>query len=143
MTYPAIYRAGQQTLLVRDDKIIGEGRVVQIVGNELSSIERASVVMTDDAGMALISKTAAAKALGNVRYVYLNFCSSSGLYLGTPFIGHEDNELNMIFKDVMIVDKMNLGLGMVPDTFKNVPGYNSLFFDDLSFEDKTIVPIKS
>lgn len=120
--YPAVETTGRLTLLVRDNKVIGECCVIAMRGSDVAFVE-----MHNKAAKDLIANTQAAKVLRGIEWVHVSFYPTTGLYCGTNYVGPEADELNKIFERVMIVDNHHFLYGMCPDTFKNVPGYQSAF----------------
>lgn len=123
MNYPAIETVGRATLIVRGNEVIGECKVVTMRGSDIANVQ-----MQDKAAKDLIATTLAVKIMDDkTDWVTVGFFPLTGLYLNTNFNGPEAEELDKIFEDTRIVDKLNLSYGMVPDTFKDIPGYRSAF----------------
>lgn len=128
MSYAAGCHIGGTVLFIRDNSIIGEGIVKETLRYEHTGKVIAVVIVTDEAAKKLIAQTIAMKTfstLGISDSVLLGFCYESGEYITSGFSPTWESELSKIFKDIKIVSKTDLQHGTVPDSFKNVPGYNT------------------
>lgn len=120
----AIESVGREVLLIRDKRIIGEGY------SRSSADGTIAIEMLDERAKALIADSLAVKLWGTsfpekkFKYSTFKFCQFTGEYIDMSH--HDPYMLCPTLSDVRVVDKMGLHYGIVPDTFKDVEGYNAI-----------------
>jgi hypothetical protein len=120
--FRAVETVGREVLLIRDNKVIGEGYTSTMRDGVLA------VQMRDDLAKVLVEDSKMVKLWAEsfpdkkFKYSMFHFCSFTGNYLGE----NEEEYTLKNFDDVRIVDKSNLYYGMVPSTFKDVEGYRAV-----------------
>ncbi len=118
----AVETVGREVVLIRDNKVIGEGYVSTMSGGVVT------VEMRDDRAKALVEDSEMVKLWGEkfpekkFKYSLFHFCSYAGNYLGE----NEEQYSLKNFDDIRVVDKFNLRYRMVPSTFKDVEGYGAV-----------------
>lgn len=129
-----IYKAakcGSEVLLILNNEVIGEGKAVT---------ERDGVIaieMRDDAAQALVADSAMVKMWAEkfpekkFKYSLFHFSAYTGEYLGE----NEDEYTPEALMDVRVVDKSDLRYGMVPSSFKELPGYHAAMKENEDSED--------
>jgi hypothetical protein len=116
----AVETVGREVVLIKDNKIIGEGYSAATAGYTVS------IEMRDDRAKALVDDSIQVKewkkhAPGKeYRYSLFHFSQFNGCYLG------DNDEFYEPLENVFVVDKRNLSYGFVPNSFKNVEGYRSV-----------------
>lgn len=116
----AVKDVGRDVVLIKDNKIVGEGRSVTIRDGEVS------IEMTDDRAKALVENSVQVKTWAEshpdkkYKWSYFRFLTVTGTYVGEGELFCEELD------DIMVVDKFNLRYGMVPDTFKDVEEYRGV-----------------
>lgn len=127
----AVENVGVPVLLIRDNQIIGEGY------SQTSAHGMISIEMRDDRAKALIENTPQVKMWEQkfpekkFKWSMYKFCRFTGQYLDMS-----QDDPDMLCKElegVRVVDKQKFRYGMVPDSFKDVPGYRD-FFNQLEKE---------
>lgn len=116
MNHNRAFETGKSLFIIRDNKIVGEGRVSHAIGDDWAAVE----ITKGDIYEALL-KTEACKRLGT-KYVWLRYFSLTGMFICSSFT--DQPELDEMFQETRAVDQFNLGWGMVPDSFKDVEGYS-------------------
>lgn len=119
--FPAVENVGREVVLIRDNKVIGEGYSVTKAGGIVS------IEMRDDAAKALIENSMQVKVLAEsfpekkYKWAYFRFFGFDGSYADS-----EDDRYHAEFENVRVVDKFNLRYGIVPDSFKDVEGCGAI-----------------
>jgi len=133
ITSLAVENVGRDVLLVRDNKVIGEGRT------QTSDCTVVSVEMVDDRAKALVDSSPMVQVLAvhspdrKYRWALFHFHAFTGRYADLP----EDGDLYFAdLENVRVVDKLNFEYGLVPDSFKEVEGYRAVI-------NKTLEEIKN
>jgi hypothetical protein len=123
--FEAVPRVGQDVLLVRDNKIIGEGWA----GG--SAYGMVSIEMRDERAKALIENSRQVQMWGKsfpekkFKYSTFKFWQGTGEY-----VDMSDEDADMKCEElvgVRVVDKHNFEYGMVPKFFESVEGYRGFF----------------
>lgn len=115
--YAAADRCGNDVLIIRDNQIVGKAKSVLQRGDLFVGIE-----LLDDAAKSLIdiTKNADLQSLG-YRHIYIKYDPITGNFLPDENF----KEVREAMKDTMIVDEFNFRWGMVPEKFRDVPGYRA------------------
>lgn len=119
----AIQSVGREVLLVKNNKIVGEGYAISsadyIVGVEMRD-DRAKALVADSEQVKAWAKHYPDKAF---KYSSFHFSELTGVYTDwDDGRGYYCAALD----EVRVVDKRNLGYGMVPDSFKDTEGYREV-----------------
>lgn len=124
---PAVEKVGIAVVLIADNKIVGEGYVTSMADGMVS------VEMRDDPAKALIADSTQVKLWAQsfeekkFKYSTFKFCMFTGNYLD---MSHSDPDMKCDgLQNVRVVDKNNLSYGIVPESFRTVEGYRSLFIE--------------
>lgn len=129
--YYAIEKVGREVLLVRDNKIIGEGY------SQTSAHGMISIEMRDERAKALIANSRQIKIWEEkfpekkYKWSMYKFCQFTGQYLDMS--ADDPDMLCTELEGVRVVDKRDFHYGFVPDSFKDVEGYRN-FFNQLEKE---------
>lgn len=108
-------RVGETVLIIRNNAVIGKGYTCLQRGDLFIGI-----TLHDEAAQALldISTDPDLQALG-YRRIFIKYDPTTGDFL--PELNLE--KVCEAMKNTLIVDEFNFRWGMVPDKFKDVPGY--------------------
>lgn len=109
----AVEGCGNEILIIKDNKIVGKGRA------QMCTNYQVDISIEDEAGRAFFADDFAVKILG-WKNTYFRYYMTTGVYLPT-FMDEPDGR----GKETRIVDAFKLSFGMVPDSFKDIEGYNS------------------
>ena len=115
MLDPAVDGTNRAVLIIRGDKIIGKGRTV------LKSCDEIAVRLTEGQIIEESKDLDIIQALG-LENSFFRFSQWTGIF---ALWSHEDGDIIRLFKDIRVVDEWRFQFGLVPDTFKTVPGYDS------------------
>ena len=113
----AVEGVGKDILFIKDNKVVGKGKSQVAYGDEWVGVS-----YLEGEFLEKFQLTEHVKVM-SLKHTYLRFCPFLGV-----FIGDEEklgSDVVDIFEDVRVVDEFNFRWGMVPDTFKDVPGYRS------------------
>jgi hypothetical protein len=123
----AIETVGKQTLLIKDNKIIGEVSVVTMVGMVCG------VSMKDTACKELIKDTAQFKIWSGAengklqehgyKYSYFHFNIITGEYIGDYITQNQFREKEEALEGCFVVDKFNFEYGWCSRAFADVEGF--------------------
>lgn len=117
--YRAVENVGREVLLIKDNKVVGEG-FAAAMADGIVSIE-----MRDDRAKTLVENSTQVQAWVSsfpdkkYKWASFKFCSFTGTYLDTDEVFCEALE------HIQVVDKFSLRYGMVPDSFKDTEGYRA------------------
>lgn len=129
-SHNAIESTGKTTVLIKDNKVVGEVRIVTICGSicGVQMIDEAcKELVKDTKQIGIWSKTANETVkFDPYRFAYFHFLMTDGIYIG-DFIAHNEyRELEDALKGTRIVDKFLFDYGFAPSEFANVEGYASI-----------------
>jgi hypothetical protein len=118
MFHSAVSGTGKTVLVVRGLEIIGKGQTAIARGTEYVGVRLTEGKIMEEA-----------KDLGIVKAVgfqdsYFRFSPTTGGF-ASWFYGDSEEDTLKFFEELRIVDEFNLRFGLVPDEFKDVPGYRS------------------
>lgn len=114
MFFPAMIGMGGDILIIKDNKIIGKGKIITSDG------EIASIRLIDEGSQSLIPK----KYIDGVGFkmLYLRCHYTTGVAFGLNFI--TDEEFIKSLENVRVVEEELFYHGCVPESFKDVGGYD-------------------
>lgn len=123
--YFAVENVGVPVLLIRDNQIIGEGF------SQTSAYGMISIEMRDERAIKLIENAPQVKLWEEkfpekkYKWSMYKFCRLTGQYIDMS----QDDAAMLCpeLEGVRVVDKQKFEYGMVPDSFKDVPGYRGFF----------------
>ena len=113
--YLACDGVGKKVLIIRGNKVIGEGK------SQTSRDGCVSITLEDDRAKLLVP-IELLEGIG-YKYCFLHYSMISGVFLG---LFEDDTEFDLIneqLSDTAIVDEDRLQYGMVPEHFKTLTGY--------------------
>lgn len=123
----AIETVGKETLLIKDNKIIGKVHIVTMSGIVCGAR------MDDEACKDLVKDTAQLKiwsgsrneqvAKQPYRYAYFHFNVVTGEYIGDYITQNQLREKEEALEGCFIVDKFNFDYGWCSSTFSTVEGF--------------------
>lgn len=130
--YNAVQHHGRNALILRNNEVIGRGKISMVFDIH------ARVLMPKH----LVENLEISRLINNPNVISFYFFLKSGDFIQNKSIGdrplittspvtgdggsqYKDPalEVNSVFKNVRVVDEHRLSLGLVPDDFKDVPGY--------------------
>lgn len=117
LRWAAVPYCGKEVLVIRDGRVIGKGRAVTRVGDEVTSIQ-----FTEGEIIELVQDLELVRLLG-LRYSYFKYGPNYGVYLGDDTqtgVGGDE-----ILADTLVVDAVNFRYGMAPTQFARVPGFRA------------------
>jgi hypothetical protein len=114
----AIIADNRKILIIENNKVIGKCRSTYISGYPAVRIQQLKGDMSN-----VVASTSASHL--SVSHLTIFFNSNTGHYLCSGISGVAAVEIDRLFKDVRIVDKVNFQTGLCPDSFKDVEGYAS------------------
>lgn len=113
----AIESLGGEVVILKEDKIVGIGRVMSSFDGEFVGVE-----LTEGAILGMVENLGVVQTLG-LDGLAFRYSPVTGAYLGTGFWDDEDSDA--VLGTTFAVGRFNLSHGIVPDHFKNVEGYRS------------------
>ena len=113
----AVNTVGNDILFIKDNEVIGKGKCVIAYGSDWVGVNYLEGELLET-----LLQNEFIRAL-TLKYIYFHFRPLTGSFIDDREIF--DCELGNLFEDVRVVDEFNFNWGMVPDTFKDVPGYRS------------------
>lgn len=113
----AVEGVGKDILFIKDNKVVGKGKSHVAYGDVWVGAS-----YLEGEFLEKFKLTEHVKAM-SLKHTYLRFCPILGVFIGDD--KKFGSDIVDIFEDVRVVDEFNFRWGMVPDTFKDVPGYRS------------------
>lgn len=122
----AVPSTGKTVLVIKENKVIGKGSAQLAVGTDFVGIrftEGEILEMTKDLTVVKIFEH---------KHAYFRYSPVSGAFIGSAYDKDREDEFDVL-QDTTVVDEFNLKYRMVPEHFKDVPGYGAVM-DELEGE---------